>query len=127
MEKGRGGIFSPISRIDGGPHRRTAIGDMSGMSSGTGEAGCSFVLLSAAGKYDARGVEVGEDATSIGVFVSADQTGISVGKATLEYDLTYLPRGEHKGSRRYLGKHHPWSAGKLPLSDQSVSIELIHV
>lgn len=74
VEKGRGGIFSPISRIDGGPHRRTAIGNMSGISSGTGETGRSFVLLSAAcacGKYDARGVGVGEDATSTGVLVSA--------------------------------------------------------
>jgi hypothetical protein len=60
--------------MDGDPHPRNAIGDMSGISSGTGEDGCSFVLLSAVcacGKYDARGVEVGEEVTSTGVFVSA--------------------------------------------------------
>ena len=130
VEKGRGGIFSPISRIDGGPHRRTAIGNMSGISSGTGETGCSFVLLSAAcacGKYDARGVGVGEDATSTGVLVSAPSNRSLVCIKALECDPTYLPMGEHKDSHRCRGKHHPWSAGRLPLSGQEVSLELIHV
>ena len=78
VEKGRGGMFSLASKMDGDPHLRSAIGAMSGISSGTeGEAGCSFVFLSAArcicacGKYDARGVEVGEEVPSIGVFMSS--------------------------------------------------------
>jgi hypothetical protein len=77
VEKGRGGMFSLTSKMDGGPHPRTAIGDMSGISSGTGETGCSSMLLSAAGcicacgKYDARGVEVGERVASTGVLMSS--------------------------------------------------------
>jgi hypothetical protein len=77
VEKGRGGMSSLASKMDGGPHPRNAIGDMSGISSGTGETGCSSVLLSAAGcvcacgKYDARGVEVGERVPSTGVLMSS--------------------------------------------------------
>ena len=78
VEKGRGGMFSLTSKMDGDTRLCNAIGAMSGISSGTeGEAGCCIVLLSAArcicacGKYDARGVEVGEEVPSIGVFMSS--------------------------------------------------------
>lgn len=78
VENGRGGMLSLASKTDGDPHLRSAIGAMSGISSGTpGDAGSCFVPLPAArrvcacGKYDARGVEVGEEAASIGVFMSS--------------------------------------------------------
>ena len=78
VENGRGGMLSLAPKTDGDPHLRSAIGAMSGISSGTpGEAGSCFVFLPAArrvcacGKYDARGVEVGEEVPSIGVFMSS--------------------------------------------------------
>lgn len=77
VEKGRGGMFSLTPKVDDGdPRPCTAIGDKSGISSGTEGTGCSTALMSAAresvcacGKYDARGVEVGEVVASIGVFM----------------------------------------------------------
>ena len=69
-------MFSLTPKVDaGGPRPCTAIGDTSGISSGTEGTGCSTALMSAArdvcacGKYDARGVEVGEVVGSIGVFM----------------------------------------------------------
>jgi hypothetical protein len=40
VEKGRGGMFSLTLKVDGDPHPRIAIGDMSGISSGTEGTGC---------------------------------------------------------------------------------------
>jgi hypothetical protein len=70
-------MFSLAPKVDGDPRPRTAIGDKSGISSGTEGTGCSTVLVSAArcacacGKCDARGVEVREEVASIGALMSS--------------------------------------------------------
>ena len=122
MEKGRGGMFSLPPKVDDDPRPRTAIGDKSGISSGTEGTGCSTVLVPAArcacacGKYDARGVEVGEEVASIGVFTSSVTFNrVSAHMRVLERGQAYRPMGECKDTRHCPDKHRPCSACRLPL------------
>jgi hypothetical protein len=117
VEKGRRGRSSLALRVDSAPRPCKKIEEMSGISSGTGNAGtavCS-VLLSAMmsvcsrGKFDARGVAIGEDA-SIAICPSSIQ-------------LTRVRNHDKSPRKRSDVPSSGWAYGQSSPSGQSPSLK----